>query len=177
VIDFKEVIFYAVISAIIPLIFRSVMSIKKNSAGDPLKDGYLMKPNLFYFVLGTICLLLPLVPIILTLIGIIDGFFPWGLIIPSFFFPFGYLFLKGYYTHRVFYNEEKVVVTNWFGQVKSMRWDEINSMTYSQLKGYFELKSIHSKLNVQPFMIGITIFIDKVKARENIDTSKLKMPF
>ena len=150
---------------------------KKGSEAQPLLNGDLLKPNLFY-------LIFPLI-LFIALFGLSIAYFfdkdPTALILLIVFAliicPFGTYMLKVYYTHRLFYTEEKIAVTHWRGEIKTALWSEIQSAKYNQNKGTFVLKTNTASLNIHPFMNGMPNFLNTLVEKSGVDRKALQSQF
>ena len=172
-----EILIASLVSAPLTFVLYYLINLKRGNPDVLAPNAYLLKPTFLYIVFGAIFLLFP--------VGMFFAYLTRGesimlIFLTAFiliFIPSGYFFLKIHKTHRVFYDNDGLIVTTILGETKTLKWNEIESARYHNLKGNFELKGKGQTLNVQPFMHGISHFLNLLIANTGLDKAKLKSQY
>jgi hypothetical protein len=77
----------------------------------------------------------------------------------------GVYFIVLYRNYRLYFDNEKIVVTNLYGKKKSMKWSEIEKVRSNAFTGYLTLSSATTQLKVHQSLKGFVAFRDELQAR------------
>lgn len=82
-----------------------------------------------------------------------------------------------YRNHKVVFDEEQFVVSNWKGNNSTFRWNEISSVKFKPISGYLKVKDLSKGSNIHSHLIGLSMFIDKLDELTEFKRNNLKLPF
>jgi amino acid permease len=155
---------FIVVSVIIGL---SLLKKEMSKKVEPLPDGsFELRVSRIYFFTGAVCACIFLF------------FTGWILLDPDtpsedrifglFFLIFsllGVYFIVLYRNYRLYFDNEKIVVTNLFGKKNTMKWSEIEKVRSNAFTGYLTLSSASTQLKVLQSLKGFVAFRDELQAR------------
>jgi amino acid permease len=155
---------FIVVSVIIGL---SLLKKEMSKKVEPLPDGsFELRVSRIYFFTGAVCACIFLF------------FTGWILLDPDtpsedrifglFFLIFsllGVYFIVLYRNYRLYFDNEKIVVTNLFGKKNTMKWSEIEKVRSNAFTGYVTLSSASTQLKVLQSLKGFVAFRDELQAR------------
>jgi len=155
---------FIVVSVIIGL---SLLKKEMSKKVEPLPDGsFELRVSRIYFFTGAVCACIFLF------------FTGWILLDPDtpsedrifglFFLIFsllGVYFIVLYRNYRLYFDNEKIVVTNLFGKKNTMKWSEIEKVRSNAFTGYLTLSSASTQLKVHQNLKGFVAFRDELQAQ------------
>jgi hypothetical protein len=167
---------FIVVSVIIGL---SLLKKEMSKKVEPLPDGsFELRVSRIYFFTGAVCACIFLF------------FTGWILLDPDtpsedrifglFFLIFsllGVYFIVLYRNYRLYFDNEKIVVTNLFGKKNTMKWSEIEKVRSNAFTGYVTLSSASTQLKVHQNLKGMVAFKQVMEAQTKWTAKELRLPF
>ncbi len=125
-----------------------------------ISGRYILKANLTYKVLGIIFVIISILltyAMILNWNQEIQFIAPFGVLL--FFIP-GVLMMMYYYNYSVEFNESRIIITNWKGTEKIIRWNDIIKIKFINSIKYLYIKSNSGKTLINQDCVGFITLIE-----------------
>lgn len=132
---------------------------------EPNADGsFELRVARLYFITGVLCTPLFLIPFFWILLSPeLPGEARIYSLIFLFFSILGVYLIVLYRNYRLYFDNEKIVVTNLFGKNKSLKWSEIEQVKNNPYTGYLTLSSAQYRIKVLQNLKGLAAFTNALE--------------
>ncbi len=83
-----------------------------------------------------------------------------------FFGGFGLVSLLYYKNHKVKFDNDTIIISNWKGAEKELRWNEIETIEYNKLVGQLKISYKDMTINIHQHLVGFDMVFKKVKEKK-----------
>lgn len=141
------------------------------------QGNYQMRLNRYYFVVGILFNVAGLAMIWGFIFSEKEDAPIFGIILGLLMSIFGIISLIWYARHKVVFNSEEVIINNFWGERKAMKWSEIHSIEFNGQTMYIELmtKSI-VKAKFHLHLKGLVSFVDMMEKNTRWTAKHLDLP-
>lgn len=174
--DWGKIMTYGLIGLVTTL----VMSYMNNAAGKAVEKnalGYIeIRMNRLYQISGLGCLT---ITSIFLVAGICYNDKEMYITAALMFFLFGGLgaiCLLYYHNHVVKFNDETIIVKNWKGKKKEIKWAEIYHIEFNAFSGYLKLSASNTEVCIHQHLVGLKELVKRMEEKTRWTASGLKLP-
>lgn len=89
----------------------------------------------------------------------------------------GIVCLIYYINHKVQFDKDKIIISNWRGKTNTFKWNEIRDVKFRPISGYIRIEDEEKTANIHSHLIGLNMFINQLDKKTKFKKSKLKLPF
>ncbi|MET1259887.1 hypothetical protein ABV409_11105 [Flagellimonas sp. DF-77] len=95
----------------------------------------------------------------------------------SIFFGLGVAILIGYYKYSVVFDDKRIIVTNWIGKKRTIKWTAIENIKFNATSGYLKLYAKVGKIVVLQHSTGFVEFLKRMESNSRFRAEELRIPF
>ena len=141
------------------------------------KDVYELRLNKLYLIVGLIAIVIGFIGVIILLITLEINSLYMAIALNIFFTPLGLICYLWYHNHILTFNNSEISATSWLGKTSTLKWVDINDISFNALSGQLILKGNSKVIKAHQHLVGIDLFVQTLKERTNLSIDNLKLPF
>lgn len=175
----EKIILYTIIVIAISVILAFLTKATGKAVVIDNDGHYNLRMNKFYGIIGFVSLIIGLLFLIFlpltaepndSAVWIVTTLMPlifWGIGIPC---------MMYYRNHRLVFNNNSIIVTNIYGQIKEIKWSDIKDINFNALSGLLVLKTTQEKIKIHQHLVGLSKFIEHIENNTKWTQKELKLP-
>jgi len=174
----EKVILHAIIGIAISTVLALLVKATRKSVEPDANGKFILRMNKLYGIVGMLSMVFgilfltffPLTPefnsgeLFLTLVLMLLIF--WGTGIPC---------LMYYQNHRVIFNEDSIMVSNYYGKIKEINWSNITDIKFKPFLGVLVLSTTDAQVKVHQHLVGLSKFIEYIENKTKWTRKELKI--
>ncbi|UZR97852.1 hypothetical protein [Chondrinema litorale] len=82
-----------------------------------------------------------------------------------------------YYNHHLSFNEKTIIVSNNYGKINSIDWDQIKDIKFNAFAGTITIKSNNGiVIKIHQYIVGLKRFTDMIEKKTAWTAKELRIP-
>ena len=174
--DWEELLLQVIGAAII-----SGLTIYMNNSANRLvvkknNQQIVLRVNRLYQIMGIIGILIALVYIVMAVYFHELFMYLLGIAMVGLFGGLGVPCFLTYQNHTLRFDDEKMVVSDWTGKLKTVYWKDIKDIRFKRISGHIVIKNSKTQVKISQHLVGLKTFLDTMESVSPWNARRLGLP-
>ena len=174
--DWKQLLLQAIGVAIISSLTIYINNSASRSVIKENNEQTVLRVNRLYQIMGIIGILIALVYIATAVYYHEVFMYLMAIAMVGLFGGFGVPCFLTYQNHTLRFDDEKMVVSDWMGKIKTVYWKDIKTIRFNRFSGYIVIKNDKTQVKISQHLVGLKTFLDMMENVSSWSARRLGLP-